>query len=301
MSTLLSRAYSRFVSRMSLLNRRFALSVQSFAASRNFARLLALIIAFAECFGSFVFNAPMTPNGQALDLSGYTLVLEDDFEGSNMDTSVWEYRATGPRRSGFNSPQQVRVENGNLIIKASYRSDIPGREGWNAGMVNTKQRFINGYFEIRCKCSIGGGFWSAFWLNSLGMSSAEASDGGVGGAEIDIFEAFNYKKPFVASDSVSQNIHVGGYGDGLRSEMLGNYFGNNIYTEYNTYGLEWTQDQYIFYINGIETVRSSFSSGVSAAEEYAIISLEVPDRITAEQGFETEFLVDYVRIYQKIK
>lgn len=104
------------------------------------------------------------------------------------------------------------------------------------------------------------------------MVSAEASNGGIGGAEIDIFEAFNYRTP-IKKNSVSLNVHVGGYGDGLRSMGLGDYKVNKPYTQYNTYGLEWTDEEYIFYINGVEAVRSDFKDGVSKGLEYAILSL----------------------------
>lgn len=94
-------------------------------------------------------------------------------------------------------------------------------------------------------------------------------------------------------------MHVGGYGDGLRSENLGSYKVKNPYTTYNTYGLEWTPEYYIFYINGVEATRSAFKDGVSQAPEYVILSEELPNLITSQPGFSTEFVVDYVKIYQK--
>lgn len=49
---------------------------------------------------------------------------------------------------------------------------------------------------------------------------------------------------------------------------------NNPYEEFNTYGLEWNEDEYIFYINGVETFRTSFG-GVSQNPEYVILSVEM--------------------------
>ena len=76
--------------------------------------------------------------------------------------------------------------------------------------------------------------------------------------------------------------------------------GNDIFHEYNTYGLEWTDNEYIFYINGIETGRTSFGNGVSTDAEELIVSLEIPEAgITLDRSEKTEFIVDYVKVWQK--
>ena len=91
--------------------------------------------------------------------------------------------------------------------------------------------------------------------------------------------------------------------EGFQSAMLGMFYGNNVTEEYNTYGLEWTEDEYIFYINGVETCRSTFGNGVSQVEEDVIVSLEIPDLDKLaeldKETYKTEFVVDYVKIYQK--
>lgn len=259
------------------------------------------LYAASEYLGVILLDTAVTPRGQALDLSSYETVFFDDFDGDTLDTSVWEHRAEGARSGGFINRSQVRVENGDLILKAQhYGANDPNAvygEGWYSGMIRTIEEYTYGYFEMRCICSKGGGFWSAFWLNSTGMVSKELSQGGVGGAELDIFEAFNYDKPLYAN-SVSLNIHVDGYQE-TRSLHLGSYKADDIYNQYNTYGMEWTPEEYIFYINGVECVRSSFANGASQADEYAIVSLEPPKEISAEPGFETEFIIDYVKIMQK--
>ena len=259
-------------------------------------------LAMGEYLGVVLLDTAQTPRGQALDLTGYETVLFDDFDSDTLDTSVWEYRANGARRSGFNSPNQVFVDNGKLIMRAEYHNegdaDALYGEGWYAGMIRTIEEYKYGYFEMRCICSEGGNFWSAFWLNSSGMSSKEASRGGIGGAEIDIFEAFNYKHNNSKYDSVSLNVHVDGYSE-TRSLGVGNYKGNDIYNNYNTYGLEWTPEEYIFYINGVECDRTSFADGASQAFEYVIVSLELPDEFSEEPGFSTDFIIDYVKIMQK--
>ena len=66
--------------------------------------------------------------------------------------------------------------------------------------------------------------------------------------------------------------------------------------------MKWTEDEYIFYINGVETARTSFGNGTSQVEEEVRVSLEVPDAEFLEpldkETYHSEFVVDYVRIYQ---
>ena len=111
----------------------------------------------------------------------------------------------------------------------------------------------------------------------------------------EIFERFLFQKK-------AQSIHCNGSDDDIEnyeSRMLGKFRRNNIYTEYNTYGLEWTDDEYIFYINGVETTRSSFGNGVSQIPQDVFLTVELPYTITHEKDFTSEFVIDYLRIYQK--
>ena len=272
----------------------------SFDLKKFFASFIAII----ELFGLTVFDLPQKPHGDELDLTGYSLVFEDEFDYQEFDTDVWEYRASGARRGGFNAPSQVTLRDGNMILTGEYRKDGQYGEGWYTGMVRLKEWYCKGYFEIRCKVNRENHFWSAFWLQASAPYTASVSKGGVGGAEIDIFESVNTGKYF-DSDAVSHNIHcagVDGVQEGYQSANLGSFYGSNIYDEYNTYGVKWTDTEYIFYINGVETRRSSFGNGVSEVLEEVIVSLEIPgaDKLSEldKDTYKTEFVVDYVRIYQ---
>lgn len=262
------------------------------------------IMAVVELFGMLLFGAPTTPRGQELNLDGYQLVLYDEFDGDSLNTDIWKHRGLGSRRSGYNGESQVRVEDGKLIITGEYLEDGEYGEGWYAGMISLKERYTRGYFEIRCICSKDDAFWSAFWIQASNPYQAEYSQGGIGGCEIDIFEAMSYDSAF--PNSVTSTVHcagVDGVQEGFQSAILGDFKANNIYEEYNTYGLEWTEDEYIFYINGVETARTSFGNGVSQVPEEVILSLEIPEAAKLEgfdkETYKTEFIIDYIKIYQK--
>ncbi len=270
-------------------------------------KISAFVICIVQFF-TILIDAPYFPSGQELNLDGYKLVFSDEFEGDELDTSVWEYRALGARRGGFNSAEQVRVEDGNLVITGQYREDGDYGPGWYSAMIRLKERYRNGYFEIKCICNDSSGYWSAFWLQSDNAYNPEASKGGIGGAEIDIFESLGHGKyGRLRHFAVEQNIYCSGMkGDTsgeLNSKKIGYFYGKNIYKEYNTYGLEWTEDEYIFYVNGVETARSSFADGVSTDFQEVIVSLEIPGEPEEsnfnKDKFKTEYIVDYVKIYQK--
>ena len=255
-----------------------------------------VLLTIFEIFGVVLFDAPRTPRGPALDLTGYREVFADNFSGGALNLDVWEYRGTGVSSGGrMYRPEQVRVEDGKLILCAEYKAEGPYGPGFYNAMLRIKQEFTYGYFEATCIAAKHG---SAWWLNSTGMSGGEAlSQGGVGGSELDIFEAYNYDK-LLTKNSVGINVHVDGYGADLKSQQLGNWRVKNLYTGFNTFGLLWTEDEYVFYINGVEAVRSTFKEGVSQAPEYAILSLALPTEIT-DQSYTTEFIIDSVRILQK--
>ena len=285
------------------INRISDIFSSAFSGGFSVKKIIAGFLAVAEMFGCVLFDYPLTPAGQELNLDGYSLVFEDEFEGDSLNEDVWFYRSSGSRRNGFNAPSQVKVEGGNMIMTAEYLENGEYGAGWYAGMISLKEKYCRGYFEIKCKCNDGGDFWSAFWIQADSPYTHNISKGGPGGAELDIFEApYGNKKGSPLYDSVTQTIHCNGYDDNaekIDSRMLGIFKGNNIYNEYNTYGLEWTEDEYIFYINGVETARSSFGNGVSQVDESVIVSLEIPEEITHSKDFTSQFVVDYVRIYQK--
>lgn len=261
------------------------------------------VVAIAELIGMLIFGLPVTPRGEKLDLTGYEIVVYDEFHGDKLNSDLWATRGNGPRRCGYNADSQVSLRDGNLIITGEYLTDGEYGEGWYTAAVKLRERYKQGYYEIRCIVNDSPGYWSAFWIQADGPYTASISKGGPGGAEIDIFESTEYSDGKYAVTHAIHCAGVDGVQEGFQSAMLGKFYGDNVTRKYNTYGLEWTEDEYIFYINGVETVRSTFGNGVSQVPEDVIVSLEIPDGDKLEEfdkkTFKTEFIVDYVKIYQK--
>lgn len=268
----------------------------------------ALII--ATVFGILII--PHIPMGEKLDMSKFTLTFEDNFEGE-LDRSIWsghyQYgEKTEARKGSFWNQHLAYTENGNLVIPVKYLEEGMGEEGagWYSAGIDTDEDAPNGfcqkfgYFECRCILPKGADIWSAFWLMNEGVYNEDGS--GRDGTEIDIFESDCYGD--FLPDSITSNVHIDGYGDA--HDKLGSQkfiTGNNPYEEFNTYGLEWNEEEYIFYINGRETFRTDFG-GVSQNPEYLILSVEmkgengVPSQRENVKGEEAEFIVDYVKVYQ---
>ena len=270
--------------------------------------LAATLAIFTELFAFLTTGEPLTPYGDELDLTGYSIVFEDEFEGDEIDWSVWRSRSEGSRPIGFMSGDLMYVEDGNLHLTAQYVDGKYG-EGWYSCAAVLREQYTYGYYEVRAICNDDSAFNAAFWLRSEHCYEPEYSLGGPGGAEIDILENLSH----ASGRSMSCNtIHVAGT-DGPDDEGIDSYHiaafetGNNMFREYNTYGMLWTEDEYIFYLNGVETVRTSFANGVCEVPMDVILSLGLPsskehfayNAFTAlDKDYMADFVIDYVRIYQ---
>ena len=194
----------------------------------------------------------------------------------------------------------MRVENGNLIMTAEYASKEYG-DGWYSGMIRTVDEFKYGYYEIRCIPNYSECFWSAFWMTIDGCYDHYISQGGLYAAEIDIFETYKIHT-LSTKNYITSSIHCNGSDEDIENidshRVVKAYVPNLRDGRYTTFGLLWTEKEYVFYVNGKETGRTSFGLGTSMVPEYVVVSLEIPNEISLSRDTTTEYIVDYVRIYQ---
>ena len=280
----------------------------------NFRRIGALLLVLPQLLFNVVGDAPITPYKDLIDMDRFTLVWSDEFD-HGFDTSVWQghyvYGAgdTQKRDTAYWNRGQVSfTEDGCLVLTVEYKEDGPaGAQYYSYGMeTNPNKNYdgdhvgyaqLYGYFEIRCILPKGVGINPAFWLLTDGMW-ADDTDGGVTGAEVDVFETMTDQQPgdrFYGS--VFHTIHVDAYGDAHRKEQQGWFYANNPYEEFNTYGVAWDPDGYTFYINGVETAHTDFG-GVCEVPLYLILSVGVDERIAQNGDLPAKMIVDYVRAYQ---
>ncbi len=272
-----------------------------------FSFFMSLIISLCVAL-----DIPCYPMGEKLDLDKFDLTFEDNFD-TELDRSVWsghyQYgNTTEARKGNYWNQYLAETKDGNLVIPVVYLEDGMGGKGagWYTAGIDTDSDSPNGfsqkygYFECRCILPKGADIWSAFWLMNDGVY--EVGNDGMDGTEIDIFESDCYGD--FMENAITSNLHFDGYGDAHQKHGATKFLlKNNPYEEFNTYGLEWNENEYIFYINGVETFRTDFG-GVSQNEEYLILSVEMKgedgmpserENVPAEGA---EFIVDYVRVYQ---
>ena len=249
--------------------------------------ILSFFLCVVGLHGEECPNAPLPPLPEG---KSWNLVWNDEFDGSSLDKSKWSFRESGKRKEGWWSEKSVSLDGqGHLVISA-----INDEGKFTTGCIHTAGKFEQRYglFVARVRFQTQQGFWPAFWLQCKGTT--HVGDGGRDGTEIDIFE-----KPFL-TDTIAHNLHWDGYGKnhqhvGFRATIPG------VSKDWHTIALLWTQDEYVFYVDGKETWRNT-GGGVSQVPEYIILSSEVGkwagDITKAKLPDDVKF--DYVRVYETV-
>lgn len=206
--------------------------------------------------------------------AGWKMVWNDEFNGTTVDTSLWNFWLDGQtRRAAVNHAANTFEGGGVLTVRTTMTNGQ-----LTAGGLESKRGFGSGYFEIRGR--IQG--WSAFWLQSF--ANGNGNSPAVDGTEMDIMET--------CCGPANHAVHWGGYGATHQSVVQTITVPQSA--DWNTYGLEWTPTSYKFWVNG--QLSWTFTQAISQRTDEVI-------RLTQETtgdycGSQCDFLVDYVRVYQ---
>jgi len=228
---------------------------------------------------------PPLPQGQE-----WTLAWSDEFDGTRIDPAKWDVMGNWRRRDGFWVKEDAYLDGqGHLILRTKKDGDR-----YTCGAIRTRGKFEHryGYWVCRCKFPEQQGHWPAFWLH--GDAVSKVGDAGRDGTEIDIME-----KPW-REDRNTQNLHWDGYGDAHKHAGT-RFLVPGMSEGFHTFALHWTPEEYVFYVNGQETWRSS-AGGVSQVPQYAKLTEEIGKwggDIT-QAKLPDYFTVDYVRVYDVV-
>ena len=181
---------------------------------------------------------------------GRTLIWEDDFTGTTLNTANWDYEHNYSRPNEVQNyvagTNNVWVENSNLVIKAKKESSN-GKE-WSSGCIHTdnKQEFMYGRFEAKIKIPQTVGSFPAFW--TLGGNYEEG--GGITWpycGEIDIMEHKNGYAWTTAGALYRTDL----VWDNWDAKDLGRVDSGNIgsFDDYHIYAMEWTHDRLDYYVD----------------------------------------------------
>ena len=181
---------------------------------------------------------------------GRTLIWEDDFTGTTLNTANWDYENNYSRPNEVQNyvagTNNVWVENSNLVIKAK-RESSNGKE-WSSGCIHTdnKREFMYGRFEAKIKIPQTIGSFPAFW--TLGGNYEEG--GGITWpycGEIDIME-HKYGYAWTTAGALYRTDLVW---DNWDAKDLGRVDSGNIgsFDDYHIYAMEWTHDRLDYYVD----------------------------------------------------
>lgn len=276
-----------------------------------FNKIFAAVLAFMMTALQFL-GIAYYPFGQKVDMDKFELTFEDNFD-DGIDWDVWSGhyvwgKSSQPRKGAYWNNAVPYTQDGNLVIPMYWSEEGMGGTGagWYSAGIDTDSDSVNGfeqkygYFEVRCILPDCPTAWAAFWLMNDGVY--DVGEDGRDGTEIDIFESDCIDDTI--KNAVTSNLHFDGYGDAHQKMGAKKFLiKGNPYEEYNTYGLEWNENEYIFYINGVESYRTDFG-GVSQNPEYLILSYEmggengIAEDDSLDKSKTYNYVVDYVRVYQ---
>jgi len=228
----------------------------------------------------------------------WELAWQDEFSGEILDETKWSHVCENCQRKGgyWTSDAAYLDGHGSLVVETYEEGGL-----YYDGAIRTKDKFEHafGYYEARIKLHSECGHWPAFWLMTGRVGSI--GDGGRDGAEIDIME-----KPWATGLTkcfTNHALHWDGYGpEGQSAERVSITPG--IMDGYHTYGLWWSPDEYVFYIDGREVWRTA-AGGVSQEPGYIKLTDEVGDGWVFMCPIENAQLpdfwyVDYVRVFDLV-
>jgi beta-glucanase (GH16 family) len=221
------------------------------------------------------------------------MVWNDEFSGNSLDGSKWATPPAWFRQGGCYWSNDNHKMTGDGKVKLSVTESNDGTV--YCGALRTHNKFDKkyGYFETRCTVPQIHGGWAAFWMMPYGNHPGNA---GNDGTELDIFESINGWR-----GQINHALHWDGYGAAHQhvSEKMNR---PDLYDgQYHVFGLMWTPEEYIFYIDNEETWRTSVA-GVSDVNQYLKLTMEVSGQNWAGNWNDQlikpiDWFVDYVRVY----
>jgi beta-glucanase (GH16 family) len=232
----------------------------------------------------------------AISPSGWELVWQDDFSGVELNLDKWERCPEWERQGGgcwWSDGESFLDGEGNLVLRIRREGDrvvagavrtMAKEKRGNEDPFLFKQAF--GYFEMSARIPVIPGGWAAFWMMP---AAGFVSEDGRKGAEIDIVETIHGEKGWV-----NHALYWGGYGAHSKGASYDVKHIKGLYSGVHKFALLWTPEEYVFYVDDIETWRTS-AGGPADAPAYLKITAEAAKGARVEESFNV--LIDRVRVY----
>jgi len=241
---------------------------------------------------------PTTPRvTDTLPALQYQLVWADEFNGTSIDTTNWNFEKGG-NGWGNNEKEYYQEENattadGNLVITAKKESRNGNPYTSSRMTTQGKREFTYGRLEARIKLPVGQGLWPAFWALGTNIKTVGWPTSG----EIDVMEHINADNLIYGTLHWNNNGHVSS-GDKMPSTP----------SEYHVYAVEWDANAIRWYVDSLKFHEVPIVGGVNNTDAFhkpffLLLNLAVggnwPGQTVDDTKFPARLYVDYVRVYQK--
>jgi beta-glucanase (GH16 family) len=241
-------------------------------------------------------NPPAGGSSGPTGVSGnWILKFSDEFNASSLDTSKWEPNwlagnpstitkpINGSEQSCYD-PAQVSEGGGNLKMSAVARSCRAGNGttySYASGMVTSNGRytFTHGFMEARVWLDGSSNVknWPAFWADGTGTWPTTG--------EIDVMEGLG--------GTPAWHFHWGSSGS---PQQVGGSPSMSSRSGWHVFGADWETGSIKFYYDGKQI--GQVTSGVTNAPMIVILNYAVSSSISGPIQVPSDFLVDYVRVWQ---
>lgn len=238
--------------------------------------------------------------------SEWELVWSDEFDGNGLpDSQKWTYEVGYIRNNEKQyyteaRKENIRMENGYLIIEA--RNEPYEGFHYTSASINTRESetWTYGRFEIMAKLPTGNGTWPAAWM--LGANISEVGWPACG--EIDIMENVGFDP-----HRVHGYVHTQAYNHTIETQRGATLELEAPYDNFHLYAIEWQEDRIDFFVDEILYFTFEKESGDPDVwpfdkPHYLLLNLAIGGGWGGQQGiddsiFPQQYIIDYVRVYQK--
>ena len=254
--------------------------------------------------------------------NGYKLIWHDEFNsGAKPDARYWSYENGFVRNEELQWYQEDNavILDGNLVItgkkekvtnpnfeleSTNWKKNRKQAE-YTSSSINTrgKFQFKYGILEVRAKIDTASGMWPAIW--TLGIEKGWPSNG-----EIDIMEFYQIGgKPHILANAAWGADWRNVFWDSAKIPFSEFIAKDPQWPEkFHIWKMEWTSDFIKIYldeellneINLAETINPDGSNGLHQPH-YVLLNLAIGSNggDPSKTQFPKEYLVDYVRVFQK--
>jgi beta-glucanase (GH16 family) len=265
------------------------------------------------------FSAVAVTQSPALKQDGYKLVWSDEFDKEGTpDTAKWNFETGFVRNNEMQwyQKENATCKNGYLVIKGERENRpnpnfVHGSTNWKTNRQNIRftaasvvmkkeHAFLYGKVEVRAKIDAQKGLWPAIW--TLGVSGQWPSNG-----EVDIMEYYDNR--ILANYAWATEKKFTAIWDGA-SVSIDSLGGKDWASEFHTWTLLWDEMQMQIFVDDqlvnatdlSKTINQSDGKNPMKQPHYLLLNLAMGGNrggSLAETRLPSEYLVDYVRIYQK--